>query len=439
MRSIHHCALVIQLAVAAIVQYAGRLYRWVALATAGIGLSIVPFLDALVNLDQPVERLNVYYIVMLSSAVASFLMYGRTLLLEADQRAYWFRLVSVLFNVARSALQICTLLIWHSFLLYLVVQTVSTVLTNLVVFRHVGHAYSYIRHGSELEEAPRRDIRRSVRAMTVYRVSGLALNNTDPIIISAIVGTLTLGVFSNYMLIVGSAVMIIEVMFQALTPSVGSLVASGEPDAIRRVFHEIQILGIGVYGTAAVVLGLTLNDVVRLWLGEDFTLPATTVLAIVLNFYLMGSLAPVFAFRIATGLFRQARYILVVAAVVNLGLSVLMGKYFGLAGVLYATALARLSTNFWYEPMLLFRRHLHGGARRYVGTQFVALVMLGASYLGIALGVSSFQAPIFTKLLTKLLIAALVLPIGLWVLFRKTEGWAALSGRLSGLLNRSKV
>ena len=155
--------------------------------------------------------------------------------------------------------------------------------------------------------------------------------------------------------------------------------------------------------------------------------------AIVLNFYLMGSMAPIFAFRVATGMFREARYILAVAAVLNLGLSIVMGKFLGLAGILYATALARLSTNYWYEPMILFRRHIHGEARRYAGTQLASIVMLAGTFSAITLGISGLQSPIWAKLLIKLLLAALLLPIGLWCLFRKTEGWAALSSRLARL------
>ena len=40
----------------------------------------------------------------------------------------------------------------------------------------------------------------------------------------------------------------------------------------------------------------------------------------------------------------------------NLVVSVILGKMIGLAGILFATSIARISTYFWYEPKLLFEQ-----------------------------------------------------------------------------------
>ncbi len=63
----------------------------------------------------------------------------------------------------------------------------------------------------------------------------------------------------------------------------------------------------------------------------------------------------IWIFRDAFGLFRYGKYMSLATAFLNLALSVWLGKLYGLAGILGATALSRLATNFWYDPYALFK------------------------------------------------------------------------------------
>ena len=115
-----------------------------------------------------------------------------------------------------------------------------------------------------------------------------------------------------------------------------------------------------VYGVLSVIFLLCADDVIREWLGQGYTLGEPVAIWVALNFYVYGIMSPLFAFRGATGLFREARYALLAAALVNIVLSVLFGHIWGVAGVIAATVVARLSTSFWFEHRLLFARHIGG-------------------------------------------------------------------------------
>jgi O-antigen/teichoic acid export membrane protein len=371
--------------VAALVRHAATWYRWIAGATALIGLAILPFLDLLVDLEQPVDHLHLYYLVLLAGVVLQYPMYHRVLLLEADQRAYWTKLVTIAVNLARSVLQIAVLVLWQDFLLFLVIQAVATVVVNAIVYRHVGRHYPYLHRPGALAPEARKEVGASVRAMLVYRVSGLALANTQPILISALLGTLLLGYYANYLLVVGSVVMVLEMAFAALTPSIGNLVASGDRGGTRRVFDELQLLAVGLYGTAAVGFLLCLDPLIRLWLGPEFVLSRVAVVLCIANFYLVGAISPVTGFRGPTGMFREARYVLVVTAVLNLVLAVPLAHLWGLPGILLATLLARLLTNVWLEPFFLFRRYVTGGAWPYVRMHLLVLGVLTVAYVVLTL------------------------------------------------------
>lgn len=366
--------------ISAVVRYSAKIYRWIAVVVALLGLAVLPFLDALVSMDNPPERLWAYYAVLLVNTVATYLMLYRTVLLNADQRVYVTSLYAFVFSTARSIVQIATLLSLGSFLLYLAVQTVFTVANNFALYVKVGRIYPYLKKPRDpLDRASRAGIRESVRAMMIYRVGGLVLNNSDPILISVIVGTVALGYYSNYSLIVGSLTLIADVALSALAPSVGNLVATQGKGAARRVLFEISLLAIAVYGLVSVVLVLWLDDAIGLWLGENFKLGSVIVIAMVANFYAVGVMAPISSFRAATGMFRRTRYVLLATSVLNILLSIIFGVSWGVVGIIFATLAARFFTNMWYEPFVLFRQHLGGGLARYAALHVLGLVAIATA------------------------------------------------------------
>ena len=55
----------------------------------------------------------------------------------------------------------------------------------------------------------------------------------------------------------------------------------------------------------------------------------------------------------------RSKYAMILAAVLNLILSIFMGMLWGVAGILIASLIAILSTYFWYEPCVLYKENFH--------------------------------------------------------------------------------
>lgn len=72
------------------------------------------------------------------------------------------------------------------------------------------------------------------------------------------------------------------------------------------------------------------------------------------------------------------KYVMFMTALVNILLSILLGHFFGVAGIIGATGLARLCTIFWYEPKVLFHRTFGRSAAAYFKAQGGLLLLNGA-------------------------------------------------------------
>ena len=86
-------------------------------------------------------------------------------------------------------------------------------------------------------------------------------------------------------------------------------------------------------------------------------------------------------FRETMGLFRQVRYIMLITAGLNLVLSVVLGIFFGVPGILAATFISRLLVQYWYEPKILFAKFERDVKTFYLNQLKQGSLMLAATAL----------------------------------------------------------
>jgi len=164
----------------------------------------------------------------------------------------------------------------------------------------------------------------------------------------------------------------------SLSASIGNLIVKESPEKRLRIFKTMQMNSFWLSGFFCFCLFFLLDEFVLLWLGPEFVFGFPVKMAILLSFYLSVILAPVVAFREATGLYQKTKYLLLAAAAIKIMLVILLSRYFGLAGILLATSIAKITTYAWYEPKLLFRDFFDSGSARYFCWHLLNIMLLAA-------------------------------------------------------------
>ena len=59
------------------------------------------------------------------------------------------------------------------------------------------------------------------------------------------------------------------------------------------------------------------------------------------------------------------RFIILITAIINLVLSIILGMYFGVFGIIIATLISKVSTYFWKEPIILYKKFFSGSCTEY--------------------------------------------------------------------------
>ncbi len=335
-------------------------YRLTALSVALLGLAVVPFLDVLIKNKPDVEHLTFIYLLYLANSVFSYLLVYKRTLVEAHQMNYIVLIYQTAFLVLQDVCQIIVLVTTRNFILFSFLYMACTLLGNIFLSRKADRLFPYLREKSKakLPKGERREIFRNIRAMLMHKVGNVVVNNTDNLLISSFVGVVSVGIYSNYFLLIGSVRQVLDQIFAGITASVGNLGVTEDRSRVQKVFEIAFFVGQWMYGFAAICLYELLNPFVKVSFGKQYLFPSSVVLILCINFFINGTRKAVLTFRDSLGLFWYDRYKAVVEAVLNIILSILLVRGLGTLGVFIGTFISTVATSVWVEPYVLYRFRL---------------------------------------------------------------------------------
>lgn len=365
--------------IASIMQFYAQAYKIIGCVVALIGIALIPFLNFIIGeAPQVKENLYVIYLVFLFNTSLTYFFSYRGSLIMAAQRNYVLLSTGYIITILQSVFQMGVLLLWHEYMLYLAIQTIGTFMYNIIISRKAVKDYPYINSKdiTPLSKAEKKSLLKNIRALTVNKLAMVLVNSSDNLIITYFAGLITVGYTSNYVLFSGIIDTLTQQIFNGLTASVGNLNASEDKEKSYRFFNILQFASYVIFGWMSIGIWLVSSDLVELCFGHSFVLPPEIPLILGVNFYILKMTTTANTYRETMGLFKYGQFTLIFTAVINIVVSIALGKFFGVFGILMATSIARLTTNAWYIPYKIFKHGLTKNPILYFKSYFKYLVMV---------------------------------------------------------------
>lgn len=373
--------------VGVLVNFYKRAYFYIGAVISIVGLSLAPFLNFLIK-DQPDVKENIYllYILFLSSTVVSYFNAHKKSLLSADQRAHVTNIYHQVVHTIQIILQIILLLLTKNYILYLIVQITCNVLENILVARQTDKLYPFLKeyNKSKLEKGTVSSIKKDVGALTIYKLNHAIIHGTDNVLIAAILknGVQTVGKYANYTLISETINTILGIITNSLTPSIGNLNAETDANKKEWVFNTTLFMSAWIYGFACAGIMSLSKHFITVWVGENFLFNNLVVFSIVLQLYIRNVHYAAYTYRVTCGLFVQSKYVPVFTSTINLVFSILLGKIWGLFGILIATSIARVVTIGISDPVLVYKHIFKKNPISYYLRYLLYTIIVLISWLG---------------------------------------------------------
>lgn len=410
--------------VAELLYFYKKAYFAVGMAIVGIGVCIIPFMDVIIKDKPDVPWLTLYYIIFLLNSGLSYCFAAcKGTLFLADQKEYVQTNARNTIAIIQTALQVLLLLLFRAYLSYLLIQLAGTLCVNAYVAHLAEKRYPEISKykNDRLNGDEKRQLLKDTGALFLTKVGHVALNGTDNIIISAVVGVLWVGRLSNYTLICDSVTSVLCQITAAITGSLGNFFATEDKHAGYALFKKVEFLNFWLYGFSFIALLILLDPFIRLWAGARFVLGLPVCFAIALNFFVAGYMNTLWVFRSTLGLFKQGKYRPLIVAGLNIVLSIALGKIWGVFGVLFATFLSRAAVNLWYDPIVLHKYGFGVSAKPFF-CEYAKRLLLVASLSILLLAVRKFVFLTGVSILgfvIMMVITAIVPNAMFWVAYHK--------------------
>lgn len=361
-----------------------KFYTVIGITVGVLGAALTPFLQYIIRDIPDIPHIRLIYLMFVLDSSISYFLVDKQSLISADQKQHIVTYYQYKTSMAVTAAQCAALLLTGDYILYLALKLCATFVCNALLARKADRLYPYLKQKTvqPLPAPIRQDISKNIRAMIAHKLGSVVVFGTDNVLIAYFVGAVSVGLYSNYLLITQSLKSAYSMIFRAMTASIGNLCAAEDTAHAQAVFWRVDLLTRWIYGFSAVCLVVLFNPFISLWLGADYLFSMPIVLLIVLSFYVTGMRQSVLTFREAMGLYWYDRHKPLFESAINLAVSILLAKPFGIVGIFIGTVVSTLSTCTWIEPYILFR---HGfGAP--VGKYFVryALNTLLTAFAGAA-------------------------------------------------------
>lgn len=362
-----------------IMKYFKSVYEKIGIIIFIGGLICLPFLSLMTKgyNSNDYNLYIIFFLYLINTSLSYFTAYNSTLL-EADQKNYKITFIRTFFNLLVYGLQILSLLVYKSFYLYLIILLVFRQIERIVTFYYIKKMYKNIivKTDDEIDESTKKGISKNIKGILFHKFGDFVVNGTDNIIISSMIDISITGLYANYLSVVGVIKTIMISIINSTTSSFGNLNVKENDEVKYNVFSVINLIGSFVIGICCIGFFFGINDFIGLWVGEKFKLGFISVLLIMVNLFLFCSILPVNVVKDSSGLYYNDRYIGIVQAFINLVVSIVGAKVWGINGVLLGTTISYLFTVSWTKAYVIYKNVFKKNVFNYIlkiGTSILIL------------------------------------------------------------------
>ena len=356
-------------------------YRGIAIFVSVIGIVLSFFLDYLVA-DKPdiPENFQIIFWLFLFNNVCSYLLAYKQAILLVDQKKYIILYVQQGIKIFQIIVQISVLVLIKSYYAFLLVQVLCTGLSNIMVSAYVAKHYPWLNEknaNGKVSREERNKILDDIKALSISKIAGVVSNGSDNIVIAKILGLTSVGVISNYTMVINSISTILWGALSGVIGSLGNFNASAGTKERENLFDELYLMIYWIYTLCCSCLVAILNPFVEVWLGNEYSVDIYVVVALVLIAYISGINIPVYTFRVTCGLFNEMKWPYFLSGIANIILSIIFAFKMGLFGVYFATIISRVIICEMAEGYIVYKNILHKPFYKYIIRYLMGMVLLG--------------------------------------------------------------
>lgn len=323
-----------------------------------VGILIIPIIPKMVG--EITIDINIYciYLLFLLSTVASYLMAYKRNLIYANQKNYIVDLVHMTYLIILNIIQLLLLFLTKNYYIYLIIKIICQILENVILTQIANKMYPYLldKDVQKIDKKVERDIFSKVKALLFHKIGGIVVNGTDNIIISYFFGVVTVGLYTNYYMIINAVKKLFSQIILSTSASIGNLLVTENNIKRFEIFKKIRFLNFWIACFSAISILLIIQPFIEVWVGTEYLLENIVVLVLIINFFQQMMRFTYSTFKESAGIYVEDKFIPLIESVLNIVFSIIFLKIFGLVGVFIGTIISGLVLWCYSYPKFVYKK-----------------------------------------------------------------------------------
>lgn len=375
-----------------------KIYMFIGIFITFMGVVVYFFLPFFINEYDTINNITIIYFLYLINTASTYFISYKDILITSDQKNYKLTNINSIFLLISFAFELIAIIYFKSFILYLIIKFLILIIQRIYINRYISLQYKNINFNTneKNEKEVINKIKTDVKGLVFHKVGDYAVNGTDNLIISYFLDIITVGIYSNYILITKFLQNLVATFFNSIIPSYGNLIVNENNDKILEIFKKIDFLGFTLYSFFSIIFFNCANPFISLWLGDKFVLSKITVFLLSFSFFLTGIRMASYSVKSAAGIFKEDSWSPFIQAIINLLVSIILCKYLGINGIIIGTIISSfipILTRIYFIYRILFKKKMSS----YIIHNLLIYVIF---YLIVAIITSLFSKYLYTNVIS---------------------------------------
>ena len=341
-----------------LVSVIGYLYRKIGIFIFGAGVVVSAFIP-LIFKNTPFSLGLIYFgfYAILSSAVCTYLINYRQIILSADQKNYVVTAYLQTAGIVKTLIQMAVAYYWGSFYMWFALDLIFALIACVILNKRIHITYPWlsasVKKGKEAFPH-NKELLAFTRKVFVHKMKDFLLNRTDQIMIFAFVSLKMVAYYGNYVLVVSKVSTLLSSALDSFSAGVGNLVAEGNKEREISVFWELIAVRFIVGGIMVFGIYCFIEPFITLWLGSEYVLDHWILVLLMANIFIMQVRGPVDMFNSAFGHYADV-WAAWAEGIINIAVTLATAPFLGICGILLGKIVSLLAIVVIWKPIYLYR------------------------------------------------------------------------------------
>lgn len=286
----------------------------------------------------PIEFIRTAFLINVIGIALGYFFVHKKLFLQANEKIGLINIVDLTIKLITVIISLITTVIYKNYLLYLIINALYGLLSNLTVNFIFNKKYPNVKSNVKNSKNEIKLLTSNLKDVIPMKLSNYVYSSTDNVVISKVLGLTSVALYSNYMTIINGIMGIEYLIGNVVMASIGKIMKEVKENSyVFQYFMVFQYLSYIFTSICIIELAVIGNPFIELWIGKNFIIETFSFVLLMIDFYIHSMYQPAYVLFGSSGKFKEDKVITLMSAIMNIVISIILVQFIGLPGVIIGT------------------------------------------------------------------------------------------------------